>query len=283
MNRRRSVPVIGIWSWLVFFFLIFPVLIVIPISFSSVSYLRFPPPGLSLKWYDAYFSSSAWVSATTNSIKIGVLTVLLATPLGTLASFGLTRGRFPGRRALNALFLTPMIVPTIVVAVALYFAFSEVGMIGSTAAVVLGHTALAVPLVVINVSSALVSFNETLEQAAANLGANRWRTFRYVTLPLIRPSIAAGAIFAFLVSFDELLVALFIAGVGAQTLPLRMWSSLQQDIEPTIAAVSTVLVLISCAVILGVEIARTASARAQRRALALDRVAESSRAQMEER
>jgi putative spermidine/putrescine transport system permease protein len=247
------------WAWLVFLFLILPVLIVIPLSFSSSQFLRFPPPGFSLQWYQSFWESSLWRDALANSLQIGGLTVLIATPLGTLASIGLVRGKFPGRRILTALLQAPMIVPTIVVAVALYFSFSRLQLVGHVFAVALGHAALAVPLVVINVSAALVSFDDTLEQAAANLGADRWRTFRYVTLPLIRPSVLAGALFAFLTSFDELLVALFISGIGAQTLPVKMWASLQQDIDPTIAAISTVMVAISCIVIFGAEIVRSLS------------------------
>jgi putative spermidine/putrescine transport system permease protein len=270
MNHRRRTngarPVLAIWAWAVFLFLVAPVLIVIPISFSSAQYLQFPPPGFSLRWYAAYFASAPWLSATAASVRIGLATVAIAAPLGTLASFGLVRGRFPGKRALNALLLSPMIVPTIVVAVALYFAFAPVKLVGNWFAVALGHAALAVPLVVINVSAALVSFDENLELAAANLGANRWRAFRHVTFPLIRPGIAAGALFAFLVSFDELLVALFVAGLGAPTLPIKMWSSLQQDVDPTIAAISTLLVAISCLVIFGGEAVRTLAERRERRA-----------------
>jgi putative spermidine/putrescine transport system permease protein len=256
---------VALWAWLVFLFLILPVLIIIPLSFSSARFLRFPPPGFSLQWYESYWQSPLWRDATVNSLQIGLLTVLIATPLGTLASFGLVRGRFPGKRALNAILLSPMIVPTIVVAVALYFAFSSARLVGNPIAVALGHAALAVPLVVINVSAALVSFDDTLEQAAANLGADRWRAFRHVTLPIIRPSVFAGALFAFLVSFDELLVALFISGVGSHTLPVKMWASLQQDVDPTIAAISTVLVGISCVVIFGAEIARTTGSWVRRR------------------
>lgn len=255
-SALRGRVTLAAWGWAVLLFLVLPVVIVVPLSFSSSQYLQFPPPGFSLRWYQAYFASDAWVSATITSLQVAVLTVLLATPLGMLASFGLVRERFPGQRLINALVLSPMIVPTIVVAVATYFAFARVQLVGTMAGVVLAHTALSVPLVVINVTSALVSFDDVLEQAAMSLGANRFKTFWYVTLPLIRPGLLAGALFAFLVSFDELLVAMFVAGVSSQTLPVKMWASLQQDIDPTIAAISSLLIGVSCVVICGGEILR---------------------------
>lgn len=259
--RQRPPLVLAGWTGLVLLFLILPVVIVVPMSVSSSQYLQFPPPGLSLQWYRGYFTSEAWLSATITSLKVGVLTVLIATPLGTLASFGLVRGRIPGKRVLNGVILAPMIIPTIVVAVATYFAFSRVQLIGHTIGLAFAHTALGVPLVVINVSAALISFDEVLEQASLNLGANRLQTFWYVTFPLVRSSIFAGALFAFLTSFDELLVAMFIAGVSAQTLPIRMWAGLQQNVEPTIAAISTILIAISCMVLLGGEALRSWSGR----------------------
>lgn len=239
------------WSWIVVVGLNLPIVVVAIISFSSEEYFAFPPPGFSLRWYEVFFGSPAWLGATARSFEVGIATALIATPLGVLGSFGLVRGRFPGRRLLVLLVSAPLVVPSIAVAVAIYFFFAKLGLIGSIWALVSAHTALTVPLVVITVSGALTGFDLDQEQAAANLGAGRWQTFWYVTRPQIQPAILSGALFAFLMSFDELLVALFVSGVGTQTLPVRMWGSLRDHLDPTIAAISTLLILLSAVLILG--------------------------------
>jgi len=241
---------------LVLFYLVFPVFVVVPLSFSSAQYLQFPPPGWSLQWYQNFLSREAWISAAWLSIQIGLATAVLATILGTAAALGLVRGRFRGREALNAFIVSPLIVPGIIVAIGIYFFYARIRIIGSPLALALAHTALAIPFVVINVSATLEGFDEKLEWAAMNLGANRWQTFRLVTLPIIRPGVFAGALFAFITSFDELIVALFVSGSGAVTLPRRMWESLRQEIDPTIAAVSTILIAASVLVLAGAEILR---------------------------
>ena len=241
---------------IVLFYLVFPVFVVAPLSFSSARYLQFPPPGWSLQWYQNFLSREAWVSATWLSVQIGLATALLATLLGTAAALGLVRGRFRGREAINAFIVSPLIVPGIIVAIGVYFFYARIQIIGSPVALALAHTALAIPFVVINVSATLEGFDERLEWAAMNLGANRWQTFRLVTLPIIRPGVFAGALFAFITSFDELIVALFVSGSGAVTLPRRMWESLRQEIDPTIAAVSTILIAASVLVLAGAEFLR---------------------------
>jgi putative spermidine/putrescine transport system permease protein len=246
---------------IVLFYLVFPVFVVAPLSFSSARYLQFPPPGWSLQWYQNFLSREAWVSATWLSVQIGLATALLATLLGTAAALGLVRGRFRGREAINAFIVSPMIVPGIIVAIGVYFFYARIQIIGSPLALALAHTALAIPFVVINVSATLEGFDERLEWAAMNLGANRWQTFRLVTLPIIRPGVFAGALFAFITSFDELIVALFVSGSGAVTLPRRMWESLRQEIDPTIAAVSTILIAASVLVLAAAEILRIRSER----------------------
>jgi len=264
--RRRSRPSLGrvvllTVTVLVLFYLVFPVFVVVPLSFSSARFLQFPPPGWSLQWYQNYLSREAWTSSTLLSIQIGLLTAVLATILGTAAALGLVRGRFRGREAINAFIVSPMIVPTIIVAIGVYFFYARIQIIGSPFALALAHTALAIPFVVINVSATLEGFDERLEWAAMNLGANRWQTFRHVTLPLIRPGVFAGALFAFITSFDELIIALFVSGSGAVTLPRRMWESLRQEIDPTIAAVSTILIAASVLILAGAELLRIRSER----------------------
>jgi putative spermidine/putrescine transport system permease protein len=221
---------------LIFAYLLFPILIVIPLSFSSGKYMTFPPPGFSLQWYANFFTRSAWTDSAWLS-------------------------RFAGKKLVNALILSPVIAPGIIVAIGLYFAYASYGLVGRPLALVLGHTALAVPFVVINVSSTLYGVDRRLEYAALNLGATPWATFRQITLPLIRPGIFAGAVFAFITSFDELLVSLFLSGTTAVTLPRRMWEQIRFDIDPTLASVSTLLITITTSLMVGAELLRRRSER----------------------
>jgi putative spermidine/putrescine transport system permease protein len=242
-------------------YLVFPVFVVAPVSFSSAKYLQFPPPGWSFQWYENYFSRPGWVPATLLSIRVALITAVLATILGTAASLALVRGRFPGRNAVNSFMVSPLVVPGIIVAIGVYFFYAQARLVGNPLGLALAHTALALPFVVTNVSATLHGFDERLEYAAMNLGANRWQTFRRVTLPIIRPGVFAGALFAFIVSFDELIVALFVSGSGAVTLPRKMWDSLRQEIDPTIAAVSTILITLSILILLTAELLRQRSER----------------------
>ncbi len=246
---------------LILFYLVFPIFVVIPVSFSSAKYLQFPPPGFSLQWYEKYLTRSDWTGATWLSVQVATGTALLATLLGTLAALALVRGRFWGRDLINAFVVSPMIIPSIIVAIGIYFFYARIQLIGSPFALVLAHTALAVPFVVVNVSATLVGFDERLEYAAMNLGANRRQTFLKVTLPLIRPGVLTGALFAFVTSFDELIVALFISGTGAVTLPRKMWDGIRQEIDPTIAAVSTIFIVLSVLILVSVELLRQRSER----------------------
>lgn len=246
---------------LILLYLVFPVFVVIPVSFSSAKYLQFPPPGFSLQWYDNYFSRRDWTDPTILSLWVGAATALFATILGTAASLALVRGRFWGRDALNSFLVSPLIIPTIIVAIGIYFFYARLQLIGKPFALILAHTAIALPFVVINVSATLYGFDERLEYAAMNLGANRWQTFRSVTLPIIRPGVFAGALFAFITSFDELIIALFVSGTSAITLPRKMWDGLRMEIDPTIAAVSTLLIVTSVVVLLTAELLRQRSER----------------------
>ena len=262
-GRGVSVPrvILYLVTGLTLFYLLFPVFVVVPVSFSSAQYLQFPPPGLSLQWYEKYFGREDWVDATLLSLRIGAITALLATVLGTLASLALVRGRFRGRQAVNSFIVSPMIIPGIIVAIGVYFFYARLQIVGSPFGLALAHTALAIPFVVVNVSATLYGFDERLEFAAMNLGANRWQTFFRVTLPIIRPGVLAGALFAFITSFDELIVALFVSGTGAVTLPRKMWDGIRMEIDPTIAAVSTLLILISISVLVSAELLRQRAER----------------------
>ena len=252
---------LSVFAGLVLFYLILPILVVIPLSFSSASYLSFPPPGFSLHWYRNFFTRADWISSAWLSIWVGLAVTVLATALGTPASVALVRGRFAGKGLVNAFILSPLIVPGIIVAIGIYFFYARLGVVGNPIALVLAHTCLAVPFVVINVSATLYGFDERLEYAAMSLGASPWGAFRQVTLPLIRPGVLAGSLFAFITSFDELIVALFVSGTTAVTLPRRMWEGIRFEIDPTIAAVSTILVAFSGALLLTAELLRRRSER----------------------
>lgn len=235
---------------LILFFLAFPIVVVAIVSFSSATYLSFPPPAFGLRWYEAYFGSADWLKPTWVSLWVAACVVVLATFLGTLAALGIARLPRAMRVFAAGLILSPLIVPGIVVAIGIYYAYSRYGLVGTPIAMVLAHTCLAVPFVVTSVTASLAGIDPRLEQAALSLGATPRAAFWQVTLPLIRPGVLVGALFAFITSFDELIVALFISGTGAITLPRRMWDDLRFQIDPTIAAVSTLTIVLT-AVLMG--------------------------------
>jgi len=244
-RERMSTGRVLLWTVVGFIlvFLVLPTLIVIPLGFSSATYFQFPPPALSLRWYRDFFQDQTWINAAWMSFRVGLATMVVATVLGTAASLGLVRGHFPGKEALNTLIATPMIIPAIVVAIAIYGFFSRLRLTGSMLGLVLAHTIFAIPYVVIIVSATLRGFDVSLEMAAMNLGANRLKTFLRITLPLIQPGVLSGAVFAFLTSFDELLVAMFLTRGANITLPIRMWEGIRTEINPTIASFSTMLMM----------------------------------------
>ena len=246
---------------IIFLFLILPIFVIIPISFSSARFLQFPPQGFSLQWYAEYFGSRNWISATLLSFKVGLLTMLFATFFGTLASLALVRGNFKGKKLIYGLLLSPLIIPVIIVAVALYYFFSEIHLIGSMWGLVMAHTCLALPFVVVNVTATLQGFDVTLERAALSLGASRLMTFIKVTFPLIRPGVLTGALFAFITSFDEVVIAIFISGSRTVTLPKQMWDGIRVSINPTISAVASLLILFSVLLLFSTEMLRRYSER----------------------
>lgn len=224
-------------------FLILPSVLVVPMSFSPTTFLRFPPTGFSLRWYEAYFSDREWIDATLFSLQIAAITTAASALIGTMASVALVRGRLPAKDTINALLLAPLIVPHVIVAIAVYFQFAPLGLVGTRLGFVLIHTALAVPYVVLVVSAALQRVPPSLEMAGLNLGASRLRCFQAITLPLIAPSIAAGAVFAFLASFDETVVSFFISGVEHKTVTRKMFEDIEFNLSPLIAAASTLFVV----------------------------------------
>ena len=252
----RSGTVVNAICLLVLAFLILPIAIIALLSFSSASYLTFPPPSLGLRWYNAYFGSHDWLDSTWLSVAIAACVVVLSTVLGTLAALGMDRLAPPVRMIVGGLVLSPLIVPGIVMAIGIYYVFARYRLVGTAIGLVLAHTCLAVPFVVTSVMASLASLDRRLERAALSLGATPWGTFRQVTLPLILPGVLTGALFAYIVSFDELIVALFLSGTGAITLPRRMWDDLRFAIDPTIAAVSTLTIALTAALLAGSHFAR---------------------------
>jgi putative spermidine/putrescine transport system permease protein len=230
---------------LVLVFLVAPIVIIVPLSFSSGSFFYYPLPGFSMRWYQDFFASSFWLPSVWNSLIVGTAATLLATLLGTLSALGIWRTRFPGQGLLLAVLISPMVVPVIIVAVGVYFAFAPLGLTDGYAGLILAHTTLAAPFVVVTVLATLAGFDRSLLRAAASLGARPVTTFRRVTLPLILPGVLSGAVFAFAASFDEVVVALLIAGPGQRTLPRQMFAGINDNISLTITAAATMLIALS--------------------------------------
>ncbi len=242
-------------------FLVIPVLIVIPLSFSSSSLLEFPPRAYSLRWYQALFASVEWRDAAWMSLQVSVLTTLVATPLGTAASYGLHLGGFRAAGVLRLLVLAPLLVPVILTAVGIFYLYALLGLNNTLLGLVLAHAMLALPFVVVSVGAGLRSYDMAQERAARSLGASWPRAFWAVTLPQIRLPVMSGALLAFIASFDETVVSYFISGGEYSTLPRRMFNALRDQIEPTIAAISTILVVLSVATVAALEFSRRPGGR----------------------
>jgi putative spermidine/putrescine transport system permease protein len=247
----------------IFFFLLAPILIMIPLSFNAQPFFTFTremltlnPEGYSLRWYRDFLGSESWMRSIRNSFFIGIMATIVSTTLGTLAALGLSRSEMPFKGLIMGILISPMIVPLIISAAGMFFFFSSINIAQTYLGVVLAHAALGTPFVVITVTATLVGFDQSLTRAAANLGASPTRTFFKITMPLILPGVISGALFAFITSFDEIVVVLFVAGVEQRTIPREMWSGIREDISPTILAVATILVLISIALLTVVELLR---------------------------
>lgn len=273
---------------LIFLFLIAPILVVIPLSFNAEPYftftekmLKLDPTGYSSRWYDLLltfgmqapeaprdgswwsdaWANAHWISAAKNSVIIGFFSTILATALGTLAALGLSRPEMPFRRAIMAVLISPMIVPIIITATGMFFFYSATGLANSYLGIILAHATLGIPFVIITVTATLVGFDHSLTRAAANLGANPRTIFFRVTMPLILPGVISGALFAFVTSFDEVVVVLLVAAHDQQTIPRQMWNGIREQISPAILSVATILVIISVLLLTTVELLRRRSER----------------------
>jgi putative spermidine/putrescine transport system permease protein len=290
-----ATPLERVWYWtyrlicaLIFLFLIAPILVVIPLSFNAEPFftftekmLAFDPEGYSLRWYDTLLTfghlnaeaprdwtwwkqaweQSTWIQVTKNSLIIGVFSTILATVLGTLAALGLSRPDMPYRKAIMAVLISPMIVPLIITATGLFFFYSQTGLAGTYLGIIMAHATLGIPFVIITVTATLVGFDQSLNRAAASLGASPATTFFQITMPLILPGVISGALFAFVTSFDEVVVVLFVAAFDQQTIPRQMWNGIREQLSPAILAVATILVIVSIGLLTAVELLRRRSER----------------------
>lgn len=237
----------------VLLFLLLPILAIIPLSFSASSFLAYPMPGWSLQWYENLFTSDEWVRAAKNSFIVAPAATVIATTLGTLTAVGLARVNLPGKGLLMSLLIAPMVVPIVVVGVSTYLFLAKIGLADTYLGLILVHAALGAPFVVTTVLATLQGFNQNLVRASQSLGASPVETFFRVTLPIIAPGVISGALFAFATSFDEVVVTLFIAGPTQATLPRQMFTGIRENITPTIAAVATLLIIFTSALMLALE------------------------------
>ncbi len=226
-------------------FLVLPIAFIIALSFGSSQWLVFPPPAWTTRWYGELFSDPSWIDAAWASARVALVVSALSTAIGFLTSVALVRGRFRGKRVLRAFFLTPMILPVVILAVALYGLFLQLGLTGTFTGFVIGHLIIALPFSIIAISNSLESFDFTLEDAARICGASEWTVRIKVTFPAIRLGLLAAATFSFLVSWDEVVISIFMSTPGVETLPVKIWSALRQDLSPVIAAASSVLIAVT--------------------------------------
>lgn len=258
-EERLWVGVLWSASIAVFFFLLAPILAIVPLSFNSREFLTYPLSGFSLRWYEQFFTSAEWMRAFENSFIVGVPSTLIAAALGTLAALGLTQADFRAKGLVMAVLLSPMIVPVIIIAVGFYFFFAPLGLTGTYLGLILAHAALGAPFVVVTVMATLQGFDRSLMRAAASLGAGPATTFFRVVLPLIGPGVASGALFAFATSFDEVVVVLLVAAPEQRTLPREMFSGIRENFSPVITAVATVMIAVSIVLLLTLELLRRRS------------------------
>ena len=244
---------------IVFVFLVAPIIVIVPLSFNAEPYftftegmLRLDPEAWSLRWYREIIANEVWMRSLLNSLFIGVSATLLATVLGTLAALGLASSAMPARRLIMGIIISPMVTPVIIAAAGMFFFYSALGLGQTHLGIILAHAALGVPFVVVTVTATLSAYDANLTHAAASLGAGPWTTFRRVQFPLIAPGIISGALFAFAVSFDEVVVVLFMGGVDQRTIPRQMWSGIREQISPAILAVATFLIVFAVLLLLTV-------------------------------
>jgi len=257
-----------IFCGLVLLFLIMPVLVIIPLSFNAEPYFSFTsgmlsldPEAYSFRWYADIINNKQWMHSAKNSLIIAFFATVIATSLGTIAALGLSRPEMPYRGVIMGLLISPMIVPLIISAAGMYFFYSSVGLTQSYIGIILAHAALGTPFVVITVTATLTGFDQSLIRAANNLGASGSYTFFNVTMPLILPGMISGGLFAFITSFDEVVAVLFLSGFEQRTIPRQMWAGIREQISPTILAVATILVFLSIALLVTIELLRRRSDR----------------------
>jgi len=266
--HRIGGALLGSTAWLVLLFLILPILVIVPLSFNAEPFfsftegmLKLQPEAYSLRWYSAVFNDAGWLLSIKNSFFIGIFSTLIATALGTCAAVGLARDEMPARRLITALLLSPMIVPLIITAAGMFFFYANIGLSGNFLGLILAHAVLGTPFVIITVTATLVGFDYALVRAALSLGARPLRIFFDVILPLIRPGVISGALFAFITSFDEVVVILFMAGPSQRTIPRQMFSGLREQINPSILSVATLLILMSVILLVTLELLRRRAMR----------------------
>ena len=252
----------------ILFFLIAPLIVLIPLSFNAEPYftftkgmLSFDPNAYSLRWYHDFLNNPQWLHSIKNSFIIGIFATILATTLGTLGAWGLSRPYTPFRVTIMSVLISPMIVPIIISAAGMFFFYSKIGLSQTYPGLILAHTALGIPFVIITVTATLVGFDESLIRASASLGADLITTWRKVIIPLILPGVISGSLFAFVTSFDEIVAVLFLSGYDQRTIPRQMWSGIREQISPTILAVATLLVLGSISLLTTIELLRRRSER----------------------
>ena len=259
---------------LIFTFLILPIIVIVPLSFNAEPYftfspgmLRLDPEAFSLRWYADIFGNPQWIHSIKNSFIVATFSTLLATALGTLAALGLSQSRMPFRTAIMSILISPMIVPLVITAAGMFFFYSDVGLAQTLPGIILAHTALGTPFVVITCTATLVGFDRSLMRASSSLGADPPTTFFKIIVPLILPGVISGALFAFITSFDEVVVVLFLAGFEQRTVPRQMWAGIREQISPTILAVATLLIVFSVVMMTVLELLLVAAAAHRNREL----------------
>lgn len=266
LSQKLGIYALRVIAWATLAFLMIPILVIIPLSFNAEPYftftegmLNFDPDAYSLKWYQEIWNDDKWVLAIKNSFYIGFWATIIATVFGTFAAIGLTKSEMPLQSAFMALLISPMIVPLIITAAGMFFFYSQLNLAGSYLGVIIAHAALGTPFVIITVNAALSGFDYSLVRASMGLGAKPVYTFFKIIMPLIRPGVISGALFAFITSFDEVVVVLFLAGPEQRTIPRQMFSGLREQINPTILAVAVLLVVVSAIMLLSLEFLRARS------------------------
>jgi putative spermidine/putrescine transport system permease protein len=244
LGRKGAALLLPAFAWLAIGFLVLPTLLVIPLAFTSSQFLEFPPPGYGLSWFRTYFDSPLWIQATVRSFGVAFATAIVATAIGGFTALALANSRTRWSGLIFAFFLAPMIVPRIVIAVGLFYLFARIGLVASDLGLVIGHTVLAIPFTLVTMAAVLKGYDQRLDQAAATLGANRVKTLTAVTIPIVRGGLVASFLFAFITSFDELTIAIFVSGGVKTTLPKQMWDDMILQLNPTLAAVSVVVFVV---------------------------------------